>query len=624
MSFFGVGDMSKRLPTLPFARAEAAQVEYRVGGGARGHHGRPKIFASAAVAIATLIRCLRGQLHAFRLAERGNITITFTLALIPIVASVGAAVDYSRAASARTAMQSAIDATALMLSKNIGQVAPDQLSTKATTYFNTLFHHDEVSGVQLNAEYTTSGGSQIVLNGSGTVSTTFMRVMGISTVNINVSSTVKWGNTRLRVALVLDITGSMNSSGKLNALKSATKNLLTQLQSAAVSSGDVYVSIIPFSKNVNVGKSNYSATWLDFTDWKSEPQILKTWIPNNSSTWERTGPNDGYLSSVNNSCPFSKNTHGFGCLSGPTGTSTVSNIPSSGTYAGYICPGAETGDTGDAPGYDRKIGIIYNGCYRSVRATRTISTGWGASCGTQPNCSCSGSGSTRQCTQKYYEHPWRDPGTPAAPEPSARWQGCITDRGTSTAPSQDYDRKVTSPSTSIPETLFPAEQNYYCSDDVMMGLNYNWSAMKSFVDSFSATGATNQPIGLVWGWQSLVGGGPLTAPPKDANYTYNEVIVLMSDGLNTLDRWYGNGSDVETSVDKRMYESATVGTCANIKAAGITVYTVHVNTDGDPMSTLLKNCASSPDKFWMVTSAGELGTVFGTIGTALSNLRVAK
>lgn len=66
------------------------------------------------------------------------------------------------------------------------------------------------------------------------------------------------------------------------------------------------------------------------------------------------------------------------------------------------------------------------------------------------------------------------------------------------------------------------------------------------------------------------------------------------------------------------------GTCANIKAAGITIYTVHVNTDGDPMSTLLQNCASSSDKFWMITSAGDLGTVFSKIGTDVSKLRVAK
>ena len=65
--------------------------------------------------------------------------------------------------------------------------------------------------------------------------------------------TTKWGSSRLRVALVLDVTGSMASDGKMTALKTATKNLLTQLKSAATQNGDVYVSIIPFNKDVNVG-----------------------------------------------------------------------------------------------------------------------------------------------------------------------------------------------------------------------------------------------------------------------------------------------------------------------------------------------------------------------------------
>ena len=45
-------------------------------------------------------------------------------------------------------------------------------------------------------------------------------------------STSNWGNTRLRVALVLDNTGSMADDGKMTALKTATNNLLTQLKSA--------------------------------------------------------------------------------------------------------------------------------------------------------------------------------------------------------------------------------------------------------------------------------------------------------------------------------------------------------------------------------------------------------
>ena len=52
----------------------------------------------------------------------------------------------------------------------------------------------------------------------------------------------------------------MDDDGKLDALKTATKNLLTQLQDAVSANGDVYVSIVPFVKDVNSGTTNYSAT----------------------------------------------------------------------------------------------------------------------------------------------------------------------------------------------------------------------------------------------------------------------------------------------------------------------------------------------------------------------------
>ena len=162
----------------------------------------------------------------------------------------------------------------------------------------------------------------------------------------------------------------------------------------------------------------------------------------------------------------------------------------------------------------------------------------------------------------------------------------------------------------------------------MMGLSYNWTAMNSLVDQMQPNGNTNQPIGLVWAWQSLVGGGPLTAPAKDSNYKYTDVIILMSDGLNTENRWSSN----QTTIDKRMFDNnnSGAGTCANIKNAGVTLYTVQVNTGGDPLSTLMQNCAGGPDKFadptkfYMVTTSSGLGTVFNAIGTNLTQLRVAK
>ena len=93
----------------------------------------------------------------------------------------------------------------------------------------------------------------------------------------------------------------------------------------------------------------------------------------------------------------------------------------------------------------------------------------------------------------------------------------------------------------------------------------------------------------------------------------------MSDGLNTENRWDGNGSSQSPAVDARMALA-----CTNAKTAGLTVYTIHVNTDGDPTSQILKNCATDTNKFFTVTSSAQIGTVFTTIGTNLSQLRISK
>jgi Flp pilus assembly protein TadG len=449
----------------------------------------------------------------FRTANGGNIAITFALATLPVVGTVGFAVDYSHANSVKAAMQAALDSTALMLAKDAATVTSAQLQTNATNYFNALFTRPEATSVAVTATYTASGGSKVVVNGSANVPTAFLGIIGYNNITVNGSSTTAWGSTRLRVALALDNTGSMADDGKMAALKTATKALLTQLKNAAGTNGDVYVSIIPFNHDVNVGTGNSAGTWIDWDDWEAA-----------------------------------------------------------------------------------------NGSWVSTPV-------------------CSASASRRGRSRCQTNMTW----TPAA---YTTWNGCITDRD------QNYDQTVTAANpadASLPaasaSTLYPADQ-YSACPLAMMGLSYNWTAMNTLVDSMQPNGNTNQPIGLVWAWLSLVGGGPLTAPAKDSNYKYTDVIILMSDGLNTQNRW----SSDQATIDKRMYDSSNngSGTCANIKNAGVTLYTVQVNTGGDPLSTIMQNCAGGPDKFsdstkfFQVTTSSGLGTVFNSIGTNLTQLRVAK
>ena len=53
------------------------------------------------------------ELLGLRRAQGGNVMVTFAIALIPVMGAVGAGVDYSRASSAKAAMQAALDSAAL-------------------------------------------------------------------------------------------------------------------------------------------------------------------------------------------------------------------------------------------------------------------------------------------------------------------------------------------------------------------------------------------------------------------------------------------------------------------------------------------------------------------------------
>jgi Flp pilus assembly protein TadG len=470
--------------------------------------------------VASITRHLRSAARRFAGANEGNLAVIFAFALVPILTFVGAAIDYSRANSARSSMQAALDSTALMLSKDLSQgvITPSQIDAKAQAYFAALYTNTDAKSVSVNATYTanTSMGSTIQVNGSGLVNTDFMKVAGFPNINFNTMSTAAWGNVRMRVAMALDNTGSMASDGKIAALRTAASNLVDQLSALAKTPGDVYISVIPFAKDVNVGNSNYNQTWIDWTDWDA----------------------------ANGSCSNNN----------------------------------------------------YNSKSTCVAANKT----WTA-------------------------------------DNHNTWTGCVTDR------TQPHDAQNTVPAIANVATLFPADEynengETYCKPgnnpplQQIIPLSYDWSALKASITSMQPTGGTNQPIGMAWAWQSLQQTLPLNAPAEDPNYTYAHAIIILSDGLNTEDRWpaYGNGqTQFGGQIDTRQR-----ALCDNIKAVidpktnkpMYTIYTIQVNTGhpADATSPVLSYCASSPENFYLLYSSSQVVTAFNSIGTSLSKLRVAR
>jgi Flp pilus assembly protein TadG len=589
----------------------------------------------------------RNALRAFRGAHTGNVAIIFAIATLPIIAGVGFAVDYSRANAVKAAMQSALDATALMISKEAATDTAAQLQTNAQKYFLALFTQKQALSPTVTASYTTTGGTEVMLNGTADVPTSLLGIIGYNTITVTGSSTTKWGSNRLRVALVLDNTGSMADNGKMPALQAATKSLLTQLQNAVTVNGDVYVSIVPFVKDVNLGASNWNSNYIYWGTVAQDPSLAdnNSWDANNGSC--SIGNYSTRSSCISqSSCSIS----GYSSQSSCTGAGTCSL---SGHNSQSSCTAAGTCSISGS-GHNTQSTCTTGVCSISGKTTQSTCTAAGT-CSisgktTQSTCTSAGVCSKSQyttsstCSQHsgtwtagtWTVGVWTPPGTWTAgnwtpgvwstatwtPQLHNTWNGCVEDRGNSTAPdtTNNYDTNVASPNVTINSSLYAAEQSPYCSTlPAAMELSYDWSSMNSLVNAMSPNGSTNQAIGLQLGWLSLTGGGPFTVPAMDPSYTYTQVIILLTDGLNTQDRWYGDGSTTSTQVDARQ-----TLTCSNIKAAGITLYTIQVNTGGDPTSTLLQGCASSADKFFLLTSASQIMTVFTQIGTTLSQLRVAK
>jgi Flp pilus assembly protein TadG len=209
---------------------------------------------------------VRRRARVFLADTRGNTTVIFALAVIPIFGSVGAAVDYSRANNARTAMQSALDATALMISKQALDLQTAQVQTKARAYFDAMFNRPDIKGLKITFALQTNapGDFTVLADGSGKIDTAFVKLLGVKQMPIRTTAQVRWGFRNLEVALALDNTGSMAQKNKIVELKAAVKLLLATLKTNSKVPDDTKIAIIPFNTVVNIGTAFKDKPWVAY------------------------------------------------------------------------------------------------------------------------------------------------------------------------------------------------------------------------------------------------------------------------------------------------------------------------------------------------------------------------
>ena len=602
-----------------------------------------------------------GKLRAFARATSANVAMMFGLSLLPLAIAAGAGLDFANAMMVRNDMADALDAAALALG------AQNNLSsTDANTLAQKVFDAN-YKGTGSPTVTPHFNGQQVSVSASESVATTLLALVGKPYLDISVDTLVVWGQTRLWVALVLDNTGSMSETdstgtSKMTALKNASHSLLTTLQGVSGNAGDVQAAIVPFARDVKVGTSNVNASWIDWSDWNTQygsaPSssvgpgsncpfsvgcVSQPGSTSSTSKVPSSGTYKGYIcpNALSSSTPGQVGHYYEGCydsvaqstlttvkavdqpmkdrltcktVNGGAATCTENNgyPKTNGSSTSNTTTNTTSGYSGDSSSTSGPV--ISN--TSTTNGSQSCSTSHGTTtCTWTRNVTYDSTTTTTTNTGTNFSHTWLI-------NDHSLWSGCIMDRGPSSIPSgdipaNDYDTNLTSPNTGIADSLFPAENDQSCPVASITTLTYDWTALSDAVDAMQPNGGTNQTIGLAHGMQVLTQGDPYNPPTLPNNTT--RYIILLSDGLNTLDRWYGNGSAQSSSVDTRM-----AAACSNAKAAGFIIYTVFVDLGGTQgNSTVLQNCASDSSKYYDLTTSGSIVTTFNQIAQQITNLRVA-
>ncbi|MHB2267291.1 TadE/TadG family type IV pilus assembly protein [Aliihoeflea sp. PC F10.4] len=219
------------------------------------------------------------------------------------------------------------------------------------------------------------------------------------------------------------------------------------------------------------------------------------------------------------------------------------------------------------------------------------------------------------------------------------WHGCVKSRIGS-----DNRLHNKNPTTVQFEGILTRAERHMCVTPIVE-LTSNKQALKSAIDGLITNREewyeplTYIPSGLIWGYNTLAPGHPLTGPsdydPK--NQRPRKVAVLMTDGANTM-RFVPSGGSAGTHASAMNRETGvlnqaqvavtdadTLAICRNMKAQGIEIFTVAFMVEEASAKSMLESCSSDPaTHYFDASSSDDLLAAFEDIGNSLRVVRLAR
>jgi Flp pilus assembly protein TadG len=201
---------------------------------------------------------MRNELRRLLKSRDGTVAIVFALTAFLVLLSLGLAVDGARAYNVSNRVSAALDAAALAAGKMLDDEnnSTEAIESRAKAFLQAQLADAPVSGIAIPDPVVrvnrNTGEVDISVNVS--VATTFAQLAGIPRLNFPRASRVRFDQRTVELSMVLDITGSMcTPCSKIDGLKSAARELVSNILTPSTTAGSVKVAIAPYSASVNAG-----------------------------------------------------------------------------------------------------------------------------------------------------------------------------------------------------------------------------------------------------------------------------------------------------------------------------------------------------------------------------------
>ncbi len=498
------------------------------------------------------------RLRDFACDRRGNVAILFGFALLPLMLAIGIAVDYGRALTVRERMSNAADASALAIGAWPG-LTQAEAKTKAQQFFDANYPPSELGTVgKLDVAFNNE---DITVTVKGSVDTTFLNVANVDHIDVGAIAKITKKERNIELALVLDTTGSMGSGGKLAALKTAAKKMVSDLFDGKTTSDTLMVSVVPFAAAVNVGSDKKNSGWIDTGTYPDNSAVAKEDVDftngtNAFSLYDQLTNRDWA------GCVRERDGGAYELTDAPGGSSADSK------WAPYFAPDEADSESNTTNNYmqDKNCSGTSSEYVKKQRCLVKYNNASASSSAVGPDYNC-----------------------PPRPILALSDSKATVDGAIDALVAKGY-------------TVIPA------------GLLWGWRVLSPTAPFTEGKSYTDEK------WIKAIvlltdGDNDVNAGVNNHNKSaYNAFGYAASGHLGAT-----NGSTADTTLNTK---TATV--CDSVKAAGILVYTIGFQVSNSTIVNLLKNCATRPDMYYNSPSNDQLASIFQDIAQGLGELRIAQ